>query len=114
MTRSSKRKSPTSSRAPLPPVPAALKAWLAVPPSAARVLAAMFAARGEVVPRGDLMASGGQTRAGLELSIKILRAAMDAAAIVNVPTVGFRLTSSGVAECERAVADAALDNWRAA
>lgn len=85
---------------------AVFKGWLAVPPSAARALAEMWAARGRAVTRAALMKSSGQTSAGLNLSVKLLRAAMDVGAIETLPGEGYFLSAIGLAECRRALADA--------
>lgn len=80
--------------------------WLGVPPSAGRVLAALYLAEGRVVRHADLGAAARQTGNGLALSIKHLRRAMEREAIVCVWGTGYRLGAPGVADCENALADA--------
>lgn len=84
----------------------AFKAWLAVPPAAARMLEALHARPGVIVPYAELQAVCRQTFFGVGGSAKHLRAAMDRGSVACVAGAGFRLTSIGKAECARALADA--------
>lgn len=81
--------------------------WFSVPPSAARVVSRLHAARGVVVYHATLRVDARQTQNGLNLSIKKLREAMDEGAIANVWSAGFKLSPAGIADCDRALADAA-------
>lgn len=85
---------------------AILREWFGVSPSASRLVAALFAADGEAVRHEDLLDACGQTRNGMNLSIKFLRAAMASGSITNVFGVGFRLTTAGLADCRRGLEDA--------
>lgn len=84
-----------------------LSEWFGVPPAAGRVAARLYSARGVVVYHEALVIAARQTRNGLNLSIKRLRDAMDEGAIVSVYRVGLRMTATGLADCDRAIADAA-------
>lgn len=86
---------------------ATLREWFAVPPSAARLVARLYAAGGKVVEHHDCRRAAGQTTNGINLSVKLLRAAMEPGAIANEHCVGYRLTPTGIADCDRAMADAA-------
>ncbi|MDB5448078.1 MAG: hypothetical protein JWQ97_3395 [Phenylobacterium sp.] len=80
--------------------------WFAVTPSASRILDALYEASGRVVAHQVLRAVSQQTRNGVELSIKFLRAAMDPGAIANEMGEGYRLTLAGLKDCDRALEDA--------
>lgn len=81
--------------------------WFAVGPAASRVLDALYGHGGKPVDHGTLMAAGGQTMNGLNLTIKRLREAMDRGSIENIFRQGFYLTQAGLADCDKALADAA-------
>lgn len=81
--------------------------WFAVGPAASRVLAALYDGEGCSRSHCALMVAGGQTMNGLHLTIKRLRDAMDAGSIANIFREGYRLTDAGLADCGRALADAA-------
>lgn len=82
------------------------RAYFAIRPATAKVLARLYAAGGEIVGHEELASAGGQTCKGLYESIKFLRQAMDPGSVANKPNVGFRLTEVGVADCDGAIADA--------
>ncbi len=83
------------------------KEWWAIRPAACRVAEILYDARGALVPTSELMKRAEQTRHGLEFSIRQLRFAMDGRSIINVMGEGFYMTTTGLAECDRALRDAA-------
>lgn len=84
----------------------AFRDWFGVRPSAARILAVLYAADGKIIRHADLMSAGGQTQAGTRTSVRDLRAAMDPGSIGCAHGTGFWLTQVGLADCAAALADA--------
>lgn len=85
-----------------------LRQWFGLGPAAGRLIATLYAAQGAPVSFDGLVAAVRQTRNGTALSLKRARAAMDAGSIeTSRKAGGYWLTAVGVADCERALADAA-------
>lgn len=82
----------------------ALRSYLGVSPEAASVLWALYAAGGEWLPRQDLIARLGLRRRMAGRCVRELRAAMDPGAIdYSAAHDAWRITESGLDECETAI-----------
>lgn len=90
----------------LDPTAQALREWFAVKPVDALILSALYAAGGQVAASAEIRTVTGQSPKGLQTSVAALRDAMDEGSILNAYGSGYRLTPTGLADCEAAFADA--------
>lgn len=80
--------------------------WFGVNPAAGRLVARLQAADGEPVRHADLLEVTGQTKHGMDMSLKRLRAAMAAGSIISLHGFGYQLSDAGKSDCDRALEDA--------
>lgn len=80
--------------------------WFGTTAKPAHLLTILYEANGEFITHADLQISMRQSRAGLDFSLKQLRAAMEPGAIRCEIGRGYWLSVAGRADCDAALANA--------
>lgn len=83
-----------------------LREWFGCRPSAAGIIAMLYAAEGQFVPREAIAKHLGLTIGSFHQELWHARNAMDPNSIASRMNVGIHLTAVGLEDCRRALADA--------
>lgn len=84
----------------------AFRAWFAINPAPANMLAVLYRARGEIVPHETLLRELRTTVLGVRSAAFLLHGAMEPGSLVVRRCQGYRLSPIGMADCRAALADA--------